>query len=36
METLFDTPLTLIIVVFVIVIANMHLRIRSLEKKLGK
>lgn len=36
MENLSDTLLTLIIVVMTLMLGNMHLRVRDLEKKLGK
>jgi len=36
MENLSDTVLTLIIVVMTLMLGNMHLRVRNLEKKLGK
>ena len=36
MENLSDTLLTIIIVVMTIMLGNMHLRVRDLEKKLGK
>ncbi len=36
MENLSDTLLTTIIVVMTIMLGNMHLRVRDLEKKLGK
>ncbi len=36
MEKLSDTLLTLIIVVMTLMLGNMHVRVRDLEKKLGK
>ena len=36
MENLSDTLLTTIIVVMTLMLGNMHLRVRDLEKKLGK
>lgn len=36
MENLSDTLLTIIIVVMTLMVGNMHLRVRDLEKKLGK
>ncbi len=36
MENLSDSLLTIIIVVMTLMVGNMHLRIRDLEKKLGK
>jgi len=36
MENLSDTVLTLIIVTTTLLLGNMHLRVRNLEKKLGK
>jgi len=36
MENLSDTLLTIIIVVMTLMLGNMHLRVRDLEKKLGK
>jgi len=36
MENLSDTVLTLIIVTITLLLGNMHIRVRNLEKKLGK
>ncbi len=36
MENLADTLLTIIVVVMTLMIGNMHLRVRNLEKKLGR
>ncbi len=36
MENLSDSLLTIIIVVMTLMLGNMHLRVRDLEKKLGK
>ncbi len=36
MENLSDSLLTIIIVVMTLMVGNMHLRVRDLEKKLGK
>jgi len=36
MENLSDTLLTIIVVVITLTLGSMHLRIRDLEKKLGK
>ena len=36
MENLSDSLLTIIIVIMTLVLGNMYLRVRDLEKKLGK
>ena len=36
MENLSDSLLTIIIAVMTLILGNMHLRVRDLEKKLGK